>query len=160
MNRALTAMAKAKTKPATDDLAPSGQSAARRLQPMNIINKTARQGDVMLIRIDKLPDGLIATKRDKLGRIVLAHSEKSGHGHAIRDKSVCGFRLASTTDDPTGVSGGVDYIEVGGSSTATLNHEYESGKMAEHEPIGLPPGVYKVALQREYTPQAIVRAQD
>ena len=126
---------------------------------MNVIEKTARQGDVMLVRVDKLPAGLIATKRDKIGRIVLAHGERSGHGHAIRDPFVCGFRLATTGDDPTGVSGGVDYIEVGGSG-ATLAHEYESGQMAEHEPIGLPPGVYKVALQREYSPAGIRRAAD
>lgn len=126
---------------------------------MDIIKNAARQGDVMLVRVNKLPEGLIETRRDNIGRIVLAHGEKSGHGHAIRDKGVCSFRLATTGDDPTGVSGGVDYIEVGGSS-ATLNHEYASGKMAEHEPITLPPGIYKVALQRVYTPQAIVRAQD
>lgn len=127
---------------------------------MNMIEKTARQGDVMLVRIDQLPEGLIETKRDRTGRIVLAHGEKSGHGHAIRDKHVSGFRLSTTMDDPSGVSGGVDYILVGGSGCATLNHEYESGTMAEHHPIGLPPGTYKIALQREYSPSAIVRAQD
>ena len=127
---------------------------------MTMIDKTTRQGDVVLVRIDTLPEGLIPTKRDKHDRIVLAHGEKSGHGHAIRDKSVCGFRLASTGDDPTGVSGGVDYIEVGGSSPATLAHEYASGAMAEHHPITLPPGVYRVALQREYSPAGIVRAVD
>lgn len=127
---------------------------------MPAINQIARQGDVVLVRVDSLPKGLIETKRDQHGRIVLAHGEKSGHGHAIRDKGVCGFRLASTTDDPTGVSGGVDYIEVCGSGPATLNHEYASGQMAEHEPISLAPGLYRVALQVEYTPQAIVRAVD
>lgn len=127
---------------------------------MNIIDKTARQGDVMLVRIAALPAGLIPTERDKLGRIVLAHGEHSGHGHAIRDPFVTSFRLEGTQPDPTGVSGGVDYIEVGGSSPARLSHEYESGQMAEHHPIELPPGVYKIALQREYTPSAIVRAQD
>lgn len=127
---------------------------------MNMIDKTARQGDVMLVRVSELPEGLIETKRDRAGRIVLAHGEKSGHGHAIRDKHVSGFRLSTTMDDPSGVSGGVDYILVGGSSPATLNHEYESGTMAEHHPIGLAPGAYKVALQREYSPEAIVRAQD
>ncbi len=126
---------------------------------MPTINQTARQGDVVLVRIDKLPEGLIASERDKHGRIVLAHGERSGHGHAIRDKSVCSFRLATTGEDPSGVSGGVDYIEVGGSG-ATLAHEYTSGQKAEHDAIDLPPGVYKVALQREYTPLAIVRAQD
>lgn len=127
---------------------------------MNTIDKTARQGDVMLVRVDSLPTGLIPTERDRLGRIVLAHGEKSGHGHAIRNPFVASFRLEGTRPDPTGVSGGVDYIEVGGSEAATLNHEYESGQMADHHPIELPPGVYKVALQREYSPEAIVRAQD
>lgn len=127
---------------------------------MNKIEKTARQGDVMLIRVDALPDGLIPTKRDKIGRIVLAHGERSGHGHAIRERNVCGFRLATTLPDPSGVSGGVDYIEVGGSGPATLNHEYESGAMAEHHPVSLPPGIYRVALQREYSPQGIQRAMD
>lgn len=124
------------------------------------IQKAARQGDVMLVRVGGLPEGLVPTKRDAHSRIVLAHGERSGHGHAIRDPHVCGFRLATTGDDPTGVSGGVDYIEVGGSGPATLNHEYASGQMAEHEPIGLPPGVYKVALQREYSPAGIQRAMD
>lgn len=127
---------------------------------MPTINKTARQGDVLLVRVDQLPEGLIPTKRDKIGRIVLAHGERSGHGHAIRDPHVCGFRLASTGEDPTGVSGGVDYIEVGGSAPARLSHEYESGQMAEHDPIDLPPGLYKIALQREYQSSGIVRAQD
>lgn len=118
-----------------------------------------RQGDVALVPVHKLPDGLIPTKRDQHGRIVLAHGERSGHGHAIRDKGVCSFRLASTGDDPSGVSGGVDYIEVGGSG-ATLAHEYASGQKAEHDAIEIPPGLYRVALQMEYTPAAIVRAQD
>jgi hypothetical protein len=126
---------------------------------MTTIEKTARQGDVVIVRIDALPDGLIPTERDKLGRIVLAHGERSGHGHAIRDRHVTSLRMAGTGPDPTGVSGGVDYLEVGGSG-ATLNHEYESGQIAEHHPITLPPGFYSVKLQREYQPQGIVRATD
>ncbi len=126
---------------------------------MTTFEKTARQGDVMLVRIDKLPDGLIETQRDKFGRIVLAHGEKSGHGHAIRDLCVTSLRMATTGEDPSGISGGVDYIEVGGSG-ATLNHEYVSGQMAEHHPITLTPGAYKVVLQREYQPEGIRRAAD
>lgn len=123
------------------------------------IQTIARQGDVVLVKIDQLPDGLIETKRDQHGRIVLAHGEKSGHGHAIREKNVTSLRMAGTEDDPTGVSGGVDYILVGGSG-ATLNHEYASGQMAEHHPINLAPGAYKVVLQREYNPAGIQRAID
>lgn len=119
-----------------------------------------RQGDVVVIRVAELPAGLIETQRDGAGRIVLAHGERSGHGHAIRETHVTSLRLTSTGDDPTGVSGGVDYIEVGGAGPATLNHEYISGQMAEHHPLTLPPGLYRVQLQQEYTPQGIQRAAD
>lgn len=191
---------------------------------MNTIDKTARQGDVMLVRVDKLPIGLIPTKRDAHARIVLALGESSGHGHAIRDRNVRALRLSTTREDPSGVSGGVDYIEVGGSSSAEaqlrrrvavleaaasvtaeadrmeiggedleistedaakinamlldslrnfataalaadpdsvlLSHEYVSGKLADHLPIITPPGLYKIELQQEYTPEAIVRVAD
>lgn len=127
---------------------------------MNVIEKTARQGDVMLVRVDKLPAGLEPVQRDAVGRIVLAFGESSGHGHAIRDKHVTAFRIGPAEFDPTGVSGGVDYIEVGGSGSATLAHEYASGEMAEHHPIDLPPGFYKIELQQEYRPEGIVRVED
>ncbi len=116
---------------------------------MNIIEKTARQGDVLLIRVDALPEGVTEAKRDRIGRIVLAYGETSGHAHTIRDKGVCGFRMAGSEE--------VDFIEVGGSGVATLNHEYESGAMAEHHPITLPPGAYKVVRQREYVAPQIER---
>lgn len=118
---------------------------------MPTIDKTARQGDVLLVKIDALPIGLSKAPRDHIGRIVLALGETSGHGHAIRDKNVTGLRLAGSED--------VDFIEVGGSG-ATLNHEYESGQLAEHAPILLSPGTYRVVRQRTYTPQGIVRAVD
>lgn len=124
------------------------------------IDQVARQGDVMLVRVDRLPAGLNAVARDKIGRIVLAYGESSGHGHAIRDPHVMAFRSGAAEFDPTGVSGGIDYIEVGGSGPATLAHEYASGKMAEHHPVSLAPGVYKVELQQEYSPAGIVRVED
>lgn len=124
------------------------------------ISKTARQGDVMLVRVDELPEGLVPANRDQHGRLTLAYGESSGHAHSIRDPHVCGFRMAGAEDDPTGVWGGVDYIEVGGSGAATLSHEYASGQMAEHHPVTLPPGVYQVVLQSEYLPEAIVRVAD
>lgn len=114
-----------------------------------IIDKTARQGDVLIERIDKLPIGLTQAPRDHVGRIMLAFGETSGHGHAIRDKHVTGLRMAGSED--------VDFIEVGGSGPATLRHEYESGALAEHQPITLPPGTYRVVRQREYVAPNIQR---
>ena len=121
----------------------------------------ARQGDVLLVKVEanEVPEGLIENKRDKIGRIVLAYGEHSGHSHAIRDRNVTSLRLSTTQEDPSGVSGMVDYIYVGGSGAA-LHHEYESGTMAEHHPISLDEGYYRVVLQREYSPEGIRRAQD
>jgi hypothetical protein len=130
---------------------------------LNTIETTARQGDVMLVRVGALPSGLRPVPRDAHGRIVLAYGESSGHAHALRDPHVCGFHVAGAPgpdDDPSGVWGGVSYIEVGGSAPATLSHEYASGQLAEHHPVTLPPGVYKVELQQEYRPGAIVRVAD
>lgn len=112
------------------------------------IETEARQGDVYLRRIDALPEGLAPSPRDEIGRIVLAYGESSGHAHAIRDPHVMGLRMAGSEE--------VDFIEVGGSG-ATLNHEYESGVMAEHHPLGLAPGAYEVIRQREYVAPDIER---
>ena len=111
-----------------------------------------RQGDVVLVKVDTVPTGFVDAPRDSLGRIVLAYGESSGHAHAIRNMGVCGFRLAGSED--------VDYIVVGGSG-ATLAHEYESGQLAEHQPLTLEAGAYRVVRQREYVaPQVERRAVD
>ncbi len=109
---------------------------------------SARQGDIHIEHIAALPAGLIEAGRDDLGRVVLARGEAHDHTHAIRDRLFCGFRAAG--------SEGVDYIEVSGAG-ATLNHEFSSGDKADHEPIGLAPGVYRVTRQREYVAPAIER---
>ena len=119
---------------------------------MNTIETTGRQGDVALVRIDRLPEGLKPAIRDVIGRYVLAYGESSGHAHAIRDAHVTGFRMAGSEE--------VDYIEVGGAGPATLNHEYENGKLAEHHPLTAEPGFYQVVRQREYSPEAIKRVVD
>jgi hypothetical protein len=116
-----------------------------------------RQGDVAIVRIDKLPPKAVEAKRDEHGHIVLAFGEHSGHRHAIRDKEVTAFRLESSERDA--LSAEVDYITVGGSG-ATLNHEYVTGQKADHDPLSLPAGIYKIVGQREYSPEAIRRAVD
>lgn len=117
---------------------------------MNIVtySQPGRQGDVVLVKVDTIPPGFVDAPRDNLGRIVLAYGESSGHAHAIRNPSVCGFRKAGEED--------VDYVLVGGSD-ASLNHEHESGQLAEHEPLDLQPGAYRVVRQREYVAPDIER---
>src|SRR3954447_6218846 len=42
-----------------------------------------RQGDVLIARIDEVPEDLEAVPRDK-GRVVLAYGEVTGHAHAVQ----------------------------------------------------------------------------
>jgi hypothetical protein len=118
---------------------------------------SVRQGDVMLVPVDALPEGLVDAPRDSHGHILLAVGEHSGHRHTIRDRSVASLRMAGSED--------TDYVLVGGSG-AVFAHEYLSGEIADHQPVMLAPGPYRVAhpskgaTQREYSPRGIVRAQD
>ena len=100
-----------------------------------------RQGDVLLVEVEAIPEGAQGVKRDEAGRIVLALGEATGHAHAIASP---GARLYAMGENR--------YLRVpkGG---ATLLHE-------EHAVIPLPPGGYRVVIQREYSPEAVRRVQD
>ena len=91
---------------------------------------TFRQGDVLLVAIDVLPDD--AEPEPRTGRIVLAEGEATGHAHAIEER-----------DARTFTHEGERYLLT--RSRAQLIHE-------EHAPIDVPPGAYRVVLQREYEP--------
>lgn len=102
--------------------------------------RQARQGDVLLIRVETIPAKAKTEKRDK-GRIVLAKGEVTGHAHAIANRGVKVYEHEGTR-----------YIRVH-KKGAELKHE-------EHGKIALAPGDYEVRIQREYTPQAIVNVRD
>src|ERR1051326_6653034 len=90
-----------------------------------------RQGDVLFVPFPRIPVEAAPVARVN-GRIVLALGEATGHAHAIAD-----------SDAEILEHRGARFVRVGGSG-ATLSHE-------EHGPIALPPGSYRVVLQREYT---------
>lgn len=102
----------------------------------------ARQGDVLIERVDELPSNLEPIPSER-GKIVLAHGEITGHAHAILSKTV--QHLAAQDADVT-------YLEVQ-EAVALIEHE-------EHATIELPPGKYRVVRQREYTPTEIRRVAD
>ncbi len=93
-----------------------------------------RQGDVLLIAIDRLPDRAIPEKQEK--RVVLAYGEVTGHAHALdtlhsKLYSRGTERFLATTEG------------------AFLVHE-------EHDAIALPAGFYRVVIQHEYAPNEIL----
>lgn len=103
-----------------------------------------RQGDVLIVRINALPKGLYKVNREN-GRVILAHSEVTGHAHALVENHVDLY-------SQDGQLGNVTYLEVR-EAMAALAHD-------EHATIKLPIGHYKIVRQREYSPEAIRNVQD
>lgn len=105
------------------------------MKPQKRQTQLYRQGDVLLQKIDRLPEGLVEKQWDK--RIVLAHGEVTGHAHALSIDEATMFTRQ-----------GERYLQV--KPNAKLIHE-------EHATIVLPEGFYKVVQQREYVPQSAPR---
>lgn len=109
----------------------------------NMKNIHYRQGDVLIARIGNLPAKLKKIER-KNGLVILALGEATGHHHSIADEHV--------DLHETEAEAGVTYLEVK-EAMAALTHQ-------EHAKIDLPPGNYRVTIQREYHPTAIRRVAD
>jgi hypothetical protein len=93
-----------------------------------------RQGDLLLIRVNTLPDG--ARQRSGPGdRLILAHGEATGHHHSV---AAADAELTVTDADEA-------YLRV--MRPTSLEHQ-------EHRVIELEPGTYWVVRQREYGPRA------
>jgi hypothetical protein len=93
-----------------------------------------RQGDVSLVLVKDLPEGLTDITPKK-GRVVLQHGEATGHAHAFYERGVQVFARDAKAARP-------EYLRV--VKTAKLLHE-------EHAPASLPPGLYRLPTQVEHT---------
>jgi len=102
-----------------------------------------RQGDVLLIPVDALPEKLEQVARED-GQVILARGEATGHGHAIKDDRAALFR------DPKLAA---MFMHVSGDAPVLLEH-------GEHDTIAIPAGNYRVVRQREYAPEEIRRVAD
>jgi hypothetical protein len=90
-----------------------------------------RQGDVLLVPVDEIPEAATVVPRDQ-GRVILAYGEATGHAHAFDV-----FAASLLEDD------GLRYLKL--REAAPLVHE-------EHAPITVAPGLYRVVIQREFVP--------
>ena len=57
-----------------------------------------RQGDVLILRVNSVPDGLKVEPRDN-GRVILAYGEVTGHAHAIADHRVSAAQAAQAAEN-------------------------------------------------------------
>jgi hypothetical protein len=88
-----------------------------------------RQGDVLLLRVDHIPDD--AKKRTGKGALTIAYGEVTGHHHTLVGDGI--EVLVSEAEEV--------FARI--MSSADLVHQ-------EHATITLEPGLYKYVPQREY----------
>ena len=107
----------------------------------------SRQGDVLLVPVDGVPEDGSTT--ESLGsRHVLAEGEATGHAHVVAGRSrLMEWRRPRRWAAPQTRR----YLVV--EQPAVLSHE-------EHLPIDLDPGIYEVRRQREYRPHRSVWVAD
>ncbi len=113
---------------------------------MKTFKNIAAQGDMMLIRIAGLPEGVKPVDAIN-GAYVLAHSE-TGHNHVVMERPT--VKLFSAMDEFRA------YLVVEG-DPVELEHQRS---FDTHESVKIEPGIYEVRRQREYTPEGFRRAAD
>jgi hypothetical protein len=113
-------------------------------------DKVAAQGDVMLIRVDTIPENAVQVTAEN-GLFTIAHSE-TGHNHVcvcdVKEK-VPNIRMYSG-ENPL-----IAWISVNRPTVLEHQRSFDT-----HEPIMIPPGNYEIRRQREYVPEGFRRVQD
>jgi hypothetical protein len=105
-----------------------------------------RQGDVLIESITEIPD--VAKKQERSRQVTLAYGEITGHKHVLETEDPADWwRVEEANRSFISGEGAID-IFLSVSAGGTVNHP-------EHAPIQLPPGLYRVTRQREYSPTAI-----
>ena len=106
-----------------------------------------RQGDVLLVQVEHLPDSAERVRDDdasypRRDGIILAFGEATGHAPRITAPT----EVAGLWD-----AGAERFLQV--IQTVALKHE-------EHLPVTIAPGIYRVAIQCEYTPRGLMSVVD
>lgn len=117
---------------------------------MKTFKNQAAQGDLLIRRIDKLPENATSVKSER-GFHVVAHSE-TGHNHVIADRPNV---TLYTTGDPM-----VSYLKVIEATDAAETLLEHLRSYDTHETIKIPAGVFEIRRQREYTPEGWRRVED
>ena|SRR3990167_10177061 len=94
--------------------------------------KHIRHGDVLLTKIDTLPEGKEIQHK---GQHILAWGEVTGHAHRLTVKDKDDMKVVE--------SGGITFISL--VAPAPLTHE-------EHRQLEIPSGIWKLTFEREFDP--------
>lgn len=112
---------------------------------MKRFNKQAAQGDVLITKIDAIPEGLEVQQAEN-GKHVIAHSE-TGHHHTMVAEHVEAHTMPDEIYDI--------FLDVKEATPLVHERSFDT-----HEPIMLDEGKYHVRRQREHTPEGFRRAAD
>lgn len=112
-----------------------------------------RQGDVLIERIVSIPSA--AEPQKPSPRIILAHGEATGHHHALETSDPAHWwratEIAAAANQQPATLAGVLFVTL--PTGGVVTHQ-------EHSAIQLPAGNYRIARQREYSPEAIRTVAD
>ena len=111
------------------------------------IGQGIRQGDVLLIKVDKLPERVREAPRDTSGRLVLEYGEVTGHAHAILERNAVKYDILDAAERIVGQALVVEDAPV------TLTHE-------EHGAHTIEPGIYQRWYQVDYDGEEERRVAD
>lgn len=116
-----------------------------------VVNVQAAQGDLLITRVDMIPEDLTPLPIKKDGEI-LAHSE-TGHHHVMTAVGKVHLYQAPKENGLQMVS----FVEVPFSAEAKIEHHrsYDT-----HAPLVLKQGMYEIRRQREYVPDGWRRVED
>ena len=110
---------------------------------METFKNQAAQGDLLITKINSIPEGLEKMKVENNNYIV-AHSE-TGHHHTLPSKDVIVFE-----ETPFSL-----YIEVLKETELKHNRSFDT-----HKSLKISKGLYRINRQREYTAEGFRRAAD
>ncbi len=104
---------------------------------MSKSKKMYRQGDVLIVAVDSIPESATEVPRSRRG-VVLAEGEVTGHAHRIPSRSAKLFRTEMDAR----------FMRV--TAPVALNHE-------EHKTVDIPKGNYRISIHTEYVPGELPR---
>jgi len=105
--------------------------------------RIVRQGDVLIERIDEIPEEAQLTRDES--RIIIAYGETTGHSHVVESPGAKLFAIDRDTE--------IEEHYLALEQQADLVHD-------EHDTVTLPPGKYRVHRQFEHEPAGARRVID
>jgi hypothetical protein len=112
---------------------------------MKKFSKMAAQGELLFVRVDKIPKEATRATEELNGKIIVGHSE-TGHHHVVDASKAKMF----DTKDPL-----LSYLDVNSDVSVVHEREFDT-----HEPLRLISGIYEVRRQRESSPEGWKTVQD